>query len=136
MLIMTQGLCNISFSSLSFSSYHFPMSIWDHILLMLPLFSSYPCHLTHSHRNAKTLYSLWKDYLNLLLEPRQDLVPDLQRHLSLYPYPIAQLRGVDTQVSSDDPVRKLEHWSHFSSFLSLWTLSLFYLSLHFPLCTA
>ena len=65
---------------------------------------SYPCRLTHSDRNTKTVYSLSKGYLNLLLKPRQDLVPNRQRHLSLYPYPIAQLQGVDTQVSSNDPM--------------------------------
>ena len=32
-----------------------------------------------------------------------------------------------------DPVRKLEHQSHFSSFSSLWTLSLFPISRYIPL---
>ena len=41
--------------------------------------------------------------INGFLQTPQDLVTNLRAHPNLYANPIAQLRGVDTQVSSDDP---------------------------------
>ena len=45
-----------------------------------------------------------KDYLNLLLEGRQDLIANLRAHPRLNADPIALQRGVNTQVSSNDPM--------------------------------
>src|ERR1700753_3373130 len=70
---------------------------------------------THNHSTLNAIDGF--------LQTPQDLIPDLQRHPHLNPDAITQLRGVDTQVSSDDPmgiVRKntandlRESWRRFS----------------------
>ena len=52
-----------------------------------------------STRNRSTLNAI-----DGFLQRPQDLVADLRRHPHLNPDAIAQLRGVDSQVSSDDPM--------------------------------
>ena len=51
---------------------------------------------THNHSTLNAIDGF--------LQTPQDLIPDLQRHPHLNPDAITQLRGVDTQVSSDDPM--------------------------------
>ena len=87
-----------------FLSLHFSLSTWDRFIFMSPSFSHIHVALLTLIGIQKLIYLLWREYLNLFLKPRQDLIPNLWRHLSLYPYLIAQLRGVNTQVSSDDPM--------------------------------
>ena len=52
-----------------------------------------------STRNRSTLNVILEGFL----KTTQDLVTNLRAHPNLYADPIAQLRGVDTQVTADDP---------------------------------
>ena len=53
-----------------------------------------------STRNRSTLNTIFDGFL----QRPQNLVADLQRHPRLNPDAIAQLQGVDTQLTSDDPM--------------------------------
>ena len=52
-----------------------------------------------STRNRSTLNAILEGFL----KTTQDLVTNLRAHPNLYADPITQLRGVDTQVTTDDP---------------------------------
>ena len=108
-LITTQGLCNISFFLMSSSL----LCIWDRILLCsLPFFLFFLSMLPYSlcigsgikcimsTCNRSTLNIVFKRFL----KTTKDVITNLRAHPHLYADPIAQLRGVDTQVTSDDPM--------------------------------
>ena len=71
---------------------------------------------SHIHVTLLTLYRIRnqvylstrnRSRLNAIegfLKTTQNLIANLRAHLNLYADPIAQLRGVNTQVSSDDPM--------------------------------
>ena len=106
-LITTQGLVilHLSYVFLSF------LCIWDRILFVSHLFPYSHIHVAlltlcrirnqvySSTRNRSRLTAILEGFL----KTTQNLVTNLRAHPNLYADPIAQLRGVDTQVSSDDP---------------------------------
>ena len=108
-LITTQGLCNITFLPYVFLS----------LMHLGPYFSYVPYHFSFLliHVALLTLYRIRNQVylstrncsrLNVILEgflkTTENLIANLRAHPHLYANPIAQLRGVDTQVSSDDPM--------------------------------
>ena len=107
-LITTQGHCKTTFS-LCLSPF---LCIWDRIFLML---FNFPFRF-HIHVALLTLYRIRnqvylstrnRSTLNAIdgfLQTPQDLIANLRAHPRLYADPITLLRGVNTQVSSDDPM--------------------------------
>ena len=101
-LITTQGLCNTTLLSFLFDWVIF---FWAFRTIFLLMFTF------HVHVALLTLVGIrrpsihyQKDYLNLLLEGCQDLIANLRAHPCLNADPIALQWGVDTQVSSNDPM--------------------------------
>ena len=81
----------------SYVPYHFPylISMSPYSLCVGSGTKSILSTRNHSRLNA---------ILEGFLKTTQDLVADLRAHLHLNADPIAQLRGVNTQVTTDDPV--------------------------------
>ena len=109
-LITTQGLCITTLSPYVFLSL---MHLGLYFLMFLTFFLSF----SHIHVALLTLYRIRNQVylstrncsrLNFILEgflkTTQDLVTNFRAHPNLYADPIAQLRRVDTQVTSDDPM--------------------------------
>ena len=89
------------------------LCIWDRILTMIFTFSLY----FHIHVALLTLYRIRnqvylstrnRSTLNAILEgflkTAENLIADLRAHPRLYADPISLQRGVDTQVTTDDPM--------------------------------
>ena len=89
------------------------LCIWDRTFFLMFL----TFLLSHIHVALLTLYRIRNQVysstrnrsrltaiLEGFLKTTQNLVTNLRAHPNLYADPIAQLRGVDTQVSSDDPM--------------------------------
>ena len=102
MLITTQGLCNITFLSLFFLLSLFFEHLGPFPFFMLPFSVHIHVVLLTLLRIGKMVYWL-TCYLNLFLEQTQDLVTSLRGYPRLNSQLITQLRGVDSQVSSNDP---------------------------------
>ena len=92
----------------------FLLCIWDRTLFFMTLtifFLSFHIHVALltlcrirnqvylSTRNRSTLNAIER-----FLKTIEDVIANLRAHPHLYADPIAQLRGVDTQVTSDDPM--------------------------------
>ena len=87
---------------------------WDRIILMFFTFFllSFHIHIAlltlYRIRNQVYLSTRNRSRLIVILEgflkTTKDLIANLRAHPHLYADPIAQLRGVDTQVTSDDPM--------------------------------
>ena len=108
-LITTQGLCNITISPYVFLSFMHLGPYFSYVLYLFPSSHIHVVSLTlYRIRNQVYLSTRNRSTLNAILEgflkTTKDFVTNLRAHPHLYADPIAQLRGVDTQVTSDDPM--------------------------------
>ena len=108
-LITTQRRCNITFSPYVFLSFMHLGPYFSYILYLSPSFHIHVALLTlYRIRNQVYLSTRNRSRLNAIfdgfLKTTQNLITNLRAHPHLYADPIAQLRGVDTQVTTDDPM--------------------------------
>ena len=80
----------------------------SYLFVSFLLISMSPYSLCIGQESKSILSTRNRSRLNAILEgflkTAQDLIANLRAHPHLYADPIAQLRGVDTQVTSDDPM--------------------------------